>query len=255
VPNPRWTHDRKIARTLSGVVGVDEAGRGCLAGPVVSGCVILPADFFADTKNRKWVEHINDSKKFPESTREELFGRIGKLIADGKIFGATGSASVTEIEKHNIVGATCLAMQRAMKTASESSDGLWIPLLRQDCDLFSREMKEESRWVVLVDGRPMKRLPFKHEGLIKGDTLSLAVAMGSLLAKVTRDRMMHRINEEFPEYGFSSNKGYGTTVHLQALQTLGPTIHHRPRFLSNLLNESAVEEQGSPNEQTRLSFV
>ena len=255
MPNPRWTHDRKITRTLLGVVGVDEAGRGCLAGPVVSGCVILPAVFFTDAKNRKWVEDINDSKRFTESTREELFGRIGNLIADGRIFGATGSASVAEIEEHNIVGATCLAMQRAMETASENSDGLWVPLSRQGRDLFSRETKEESRWAVLVDGRPMKRLPFKHQGLIKGDSLSLAVAMGSLLAKVTRDRIMRRINEEFPEYGFSSNKGYGAPVHIHALQTLGSTIHHRPRFLRNFLNESAVEEQASPHEQTRLSFV
>ena len=255
MPNPRWTYDRQIARNLLGVVGVDEAGRGCLAGPVVSGCVILPAVFFTDAKNRKWVENINDSKKFTESTREELFGRIGKLIADGRIFGATGSASVAEIEEHNIVGATCLAMQRAMETASENSGGLWVPLSRQGRDLFSREMKEESRWAVLVDGRPMKRLPFKHQGLIKGDCLSLAVAMGSLLAKVTRDRIMHRINEEFPEYGFSSNKGYGAPVHIQALQTLGATIHHRPRFLRNLSNESAIEEKGSHHKQTRLSFV
>ena len=131
MPNPRWTYDRKLAKGRCGVVGVDEAGRGCLAGPVVAGCVILPADFFKDVKNRKTVDEINDSKQFHEEKRESLFLSIQQLIESRKIFGATGSASVSEIEKHNIVGATCLAMQRAMELVSQRSDKLWKPVISE----------------------------------------------------------------------------------------------------------------------------
>ncbi|MEL0005051.1 MAG: ribonuclease HII [Opitutales bacterium] len=253
MPNPRWTYDRKLAKGRCGVVGVDEAGRGCLAGPVVAGCVILPADFFKDSKNRNTVKEINDSKQFNEEKRESLFQDIQQLIESQKIFGATGSASVSEIEEHNIVGATCLAMQRAMELASQRSDKLWQPVISEGA-LFEDWDQLKNEWAVLVDGKPMKKLSYSHQGLVKGDTLSLAVAMASLLAKVTRDQLMKKLDLEFPDYGFASNKGYGAPVHLQALTNLGPTVCHRPRFLRNLLNEEEIE---SPAEdvQTQLSLI
>ena len=253
MPNPRWTYDRKLAKGRCGVVGVDEAGRGCLAGPVVAGCVILPAEFVKDAKNRHTVKEINDSKQFHEEKRESLFQRIQQLIESQKIFGATGSASVSEIEEHNIVGATCLAMQRAMEVVSQRSDKLWQPVtsegaLFEDCD------HPKNEWAVLVDGKPMKKLGYSHQGLVRGDTLSLAVAMASLLAKVTRDQLMKKLDLEYPDYGFASNKGYGAPVHLRALRKLGVTTYHRPRFLRNLLSE---EETKSPvkNIQTQLSLI
>jgi ribonuclease HII len=253
MPNPRWTYDRKLAKGRCGVVGVDEAGRGCLAGPVVAGCVILPTEFFKDPKNRNTVKEINDSKQFHEEKRESLFQRIQQLIESQKIFGATGSASVSEIEAHNIVGATCLAMQRAMELASQRSDKLWQPVISEGA-LFEDCDQPKNEWAVLVDGKPMKKLSYSHQGLVKGDTLSLAVAMASLLAKVTRDQLMKKLDLEFPDYGFASNKGYGAPVHLQALTNLGPTLCHRPRFLRNLLNEEEIE---SPAEdvQTQLSLI
>ena len=253
MPNPRWTYDRKLAKGRCGVVGVDEAGRGCLAGPVVAGCVILPADFFKDAKNRKTVDEINDSKQFNEEKRESLFQRIQQLIESQKIFGATGSASVSEIEAHNIVGATCLAMQRAMELASQRSDKLWKPVISEGA-LFEDCDHPKNEWAVLVDGKPMKKLSYSHQGLVKGDTLSLAVAMASLLAKVTRDQLMKKLDLEFPDYGFASNKGYGAPVHLQALRNLGPTICHRPRFLRNLLIEEEMESQAE-DVQTQLSLI
>ena len=253
MPNPRWTYDRKLAKGRCGVVGVDEAGRGCLAGPVVAGCVILPADFFKDSKNRKTVDQINDSKQFHEEKRETLFLSIQQLIESQKIFGATGSASVFEIEVHNIVGATCLAMQRAMKLASQRSDKLWKPVISEGA-LFEDCDQPKNEWAVLVDGKPMKKLSYSHQGLVKGDTLSLAVAMASLLAKVTRDQLMKKLDLEFPDYGFASNKGYGAPVHLQALTNLGPTIFHRPRFLRNLLTEEEIESPAE-NIQTQLSLI
>lgn len=253
MPNPRWTYDRKLAKGRCGVVGVDEAGRGCLAGPVVAGCVILPAEFFKDAKNRNTVKEINDSKQFHEEKRESLFQRIQQLIESQKIFGATGSASVSEIEEHNIVGATCLAMQRAMEVVAQRSDKLWQPVISEGA-LFEDFDQLKNEWAVLVDGKPMKKLSYSHQGLVKGDTLSLAVAMASLLAKVTRDQLMKKLDLEFPDYGFASNKGYGAPVHLQALTNLGPTVCHRPRFLRNLLNEEEIE---SPAEgvQTQLSLI
>jgi len=237
MPNPRWTHDRKLAKGRLGVVGVDEAGRGCLAGPVVAGCVILPEAFFSSAKHRTAVGKINDSKQFPEAERESLFERVKKLEKTGVLYGATGWASVEEIEEHNIVGATCLAMWRAMERASDKSGKRWIPRENRPPDLFDQAVHDSTNWAVLVDGRPMKKLPYAHDGLVKGDTLSLAVAMASLLAKVSRDRWMKELHEKFPLYDFASNKGYGAPIHLNALKEHGPTLHHRPRFLRNLLDQ------------------
>jgi ribonuclease HII len=254
MPNPRWTHDRKLVKGVPGVVGVDEAGRGCLAGPVVAGCTILPSSFFADSKNRKAVEKINDSKQFSEMERDILFQEIQSWIDEKKLFGATGSATIEEIEKHNIVGATCLAMQRAMEAASVKSEGLWLPSQTQEVDLFTQDVSKGSQWRVVVDGRSMKRLPIRHMGLIKGDTISLAVAMASLLAKVTRDQGMRQLDQQFPHYGFASNKGYGVPVHLKALEEHGITEHHRPRFLRNIMKEPKIL-QSNIFEQSRLSLA
>ncbi len=252
--NPRWTYDRKEAKRSLGIVGVDEAGRGCLAGPVVAGAVVLPAEFFLKASNRKACSEINDSKQFAEDRREELYAVILGLAERGELFWASGEASIEEIEAENIVGATCLAMKRAMDGASEKSQGLWSPEPKSEDDLFSNigSSTDVKRWVTRVDGRPMKRLPYEHTGLIKGDTISLAIAMGSLIAKVTRDRIMREFAEEFPDYDFASNKGYGAPNHLKALKESGSTRLHRPRFLRNLLlvSEQAKEEDS----QSQLSF-
>ena len=253
MPNPRWTHDRKLAKEQLGIVGVDEAGRGCLAGPVVAGAVIIPGAFFSRAKNRKLTEEINDSKQFDEPKREILFQRVMELAEQGELFGATGEASIEEIEEHNIVGATCLAMKRAMDDASDKSDGKWKPAKKESLELFEKQKDDTKNWSVLVDGRPMKKLPYEHEGLVKGDTKSLAIAMASMLAKVTRDRFMRQLHHEFPVFGFDSNKGYGAPVHLQALREQGPTVHHRPRFLRNLLPDADLGSES--REQSQLSFL
>ena len=255
MPNPRWTHDRKLAKEQLGVVGVDEAGRGCLAGPVVAGAVIIPASFFSEARNRKATEEMNDSKQFDEATREKLYERVKVLGQQEKIFTGTGQASVEEIEEHNIVGATCLAMTRAMKMASEASGGLWQPEEKSSLELFEKKNENQKSWSVLVDGRPMKKLPYQHNGLVKGDTKSLAIAMGSMLAKVTRDRMMRELHHKFPDFGFDCNKGYGAPVHLKALHKHGPTEHHRPRFLRNILSEQTGTVDSIDMEQSQLSLL
>jgi ribonuclease HII len=253
MPNPRWTHDRKLAKSRLGVVGVDEAGRGCLAGPVVAGAVILPCAFFGDAKNRKLTAEMNDSKQFDEKKRESLYSRVLELAENKALFGATGEASVEEIEEHNIVGATCLAMQRAMDKASLKYDGLWKPEPKSSLELFENNRVEDEGWIVLVDGRPMKKLPYEHAGLVKGDTKSLAIAMASMLAKVTRDRFMRKLHNQFPDFGFNSNKGYGAPVHLRALRECGPTEYHRPRFLRNLLLDGGSTSRNL--EQSQLSLL
>ena len=129
----------------------------------------------------------------------------------GELWFATGEASVAEIESENIVGGTCLAMGRAMDALAELSvRGLWKPRSKDEVaeGLFAIEgAASEPSWLVLVDGRPMKRLPYLHEGLVKGDTLSLSVAMASIAAKVTRDRLMARMAERYPEYDFRLQQG------------------------------------------------
>ena len=252
--NPRWTYDRKEAKRSLGIVGVDEAGRGCLAGPVVAGAVVLPAEFFLKAANRKACSEMNDSKQFGEVRREELYVVILRLAERGELFWASGESSVEEIESENIVGATCLAMKRAMGEVSVRSKGLWLPAPKSEDDLFSNlgSSADEPHWVVRVDGRPMKKLPYEHEGLVKGDTISVAISMGSLIAKVTRDRIMRKFAEEFPAYDFASNKGYGSPNHLKALKESGPTNLHRPRFLRNLL--SGTEEPKEEDSQSQLSF-
>ena len=206
---------------------------------MVAGCVILPQNFFSSAKNRKSVERVNDSKQFSEDDRYALVEKILCLEQVGALYGATGWATVREIEENNIVGATCLAMKRAMEEVARKSSGTWSPMQKCTHDLFEDTKSPSLKWAVLVDGRAMKRLPFEHDGLIKGDTLSLAISMASLLAKVSRDRFMKRLHKKFPQYSFDSNKGYGSPVHLEALRTHGPTSHHRRRFLRNLLNEKS----------------
>jgi ribonuclease HII len=249
--NPRWVFDRKEAKKAEGIVGVDEAGRGCLAGPVVAGAVILPSAFFRQARNREKTKDINDSKQFDEPKREMFYELVSKLGKEGQLFWGVGTASVEEIEEENIVGATCFAMARAMEQASIGSGGLWKPMLKMEENLFD-QASAPAGWVVRVDGRPMKRLPYDHQGLVKGDTLSIAVAMASMMAKVTRDRLLRALALDYPAYDFSSNKGYGSPKHLAALKEFGPTVHHRPRFLRNILSVRSDTDQG--NQQSQLSF-
>ena len=127
--------------------------------------------------------------------------------------------------------------------------------MKREDGLFDSQKKVDDFWIVSVDGRPMKRLPFEHEGIIKGDTFSLAIAMGSIIAKVTRDRQMKKLSHGFPHYDFSSNKGYGSPKHLRALDSEGPCVHHRPRFLRNILEKTDLDQRKDNDQQSQLSFL
>ncbi|MBI3707126.1 MAG: ribonuclease HII [Proteobacteria bacterium] len=197
---PDFAHER-AARGI--VAGIDEAGRGPLAGPVVAAAVVL------DRKRlpRDLRDAIDDSKKLSRLTRETIFVELRQLTRDGIVTIGIGAASRTEIDTINILQATFLAMRRAVARLG----------IAPDC--------------VLVDGnRAPPALGCRVTTLIGGDAASLSIAAASIVAKVVRDRAMMRLARRYPDYGWASNVGYGTAAHIAALGRLGPTPHHRLSF-------------------------
>jgi ribonuclease HII len=206
---PHYIYESRLLKTMEGpIAGVDEAGRGPLAGPVVAAAVIL--------QRGKVPKGLNDSKQVSEENREELFPRIMHMaIAVG-----VGEASVDEIDLINIRQATHLAMARAVRALSVSA-------------MFA-----------LVDGNDAPALPCPCDTLVDGDARSVSIAAASIIAKVTRDRMMRVLHEEHPHYGWVENKGYSTPKHLAALSKHGPCHHHRRSFapVHNILYPQALED-------------
>jgi len=187
------TPDSKI-NSLEFVVGVDEAGRGPLAGPVIAAAVILDP--------KKNIDGVMDSKKLSEKKREILFD----IICEEAIAYAIGRADVKEIDELNILQASLLAMQRAVNS------------------LHVKPAK------ALIDGNRCPQLYCPAEAIIKGDDKVPAISAASILAKVTRDREMFGYDEKYPGYGFAAHKGYGTKKHLAAIDELGITEIHRKSF-------------------------
>jgi ribonuclease HII len=183
------------ARGLKWIAGVDEAGRGPLAGPVAAAAVILPPDFTC--------HGLDDSKKITAKRREALFEIITQ---DPEIIWAVATADHEEIDRLNILRATHLAMRRAVEALAQTPD---------HC---------------LIDGLPVRDFPVSHDGIVKGDGLSRSIAAASIIAKVTRDRIMREIDQEFPQFDFAKHQGYGTKMHLEALRIHGPCRHHRRSF-------------------------
>lgn len=177
------------------VAGIDEVGRGPLAGPVVAAAVILPMGRSAI------FDGIADSKKLGAARRETLFDLLMSEAACG-----VGEASVEEIDDINILQAAMLAMRRAVEALPQPPDH------------------------ALVDGNRLPALPCPGDALVKGDARCRSIAAASIVAKVTRDRLMAALAAEFPGYGWERNAGYGTKEHLAALETLGVTPHHRRSF-------------------------
>lgn len=236
-----WSYDRSRLSGRIGLVGVDEAGRGALAGPVVAGAVFLPEAFFEDEAIRRAAAGIDDSKQLSAEQRERSYALVTSWEAEGRLSLATGSASVEEIEAFNILGATRLAMTRALEVLQERGRPAWRLEGSEADALFPLPLPGaavEAHPLVLVDGRPLKPFSYRHEAVVRGDGLSLAIAMASVAAKVTRDRLMAQLASEFECYGFANNKGYGTIQHREALLEEGPCPHHRLRFLSRIQVDS-----------------
>jgi ribonuclease HII len=192
---PHYIYESRLLKTMTGpVCGVDEAGRGPLAGPVVAAAVIL--------QKGRIPKGLNDSKQLSEEAREALFPQI----MDMAIAVGVGEASVDEIDLLNIRMATHQAMARAVRALSVAAQ------------------------FALVDGNDAPALPCKCDTLVDGDARSVSIAAASIIAKVTRDRLMRRLHDEHPGYNWHRNKGYGTPDHMAGLRARGVSIHHRRSF-------------------------
>ena len=191
-----WEIERELhAEGVGLICGVDEAGRGPLAGPVCAAAVILPPE--------AELPGLNDSKKLSEKKREQLFPEIQRLA----LAWSVAFASVEEIEERNILGATMLAMNRAISGLS----------LRPE--------------LALIDGNRNREIQVPSRCVVHGDARCASIAAASILAKVSRDRLMVELAREYPQYGFEQHKGYGTKAHYAALREYGPCPAHRPSFL------------------------
>ena len=191
-----WEIERELHKEGVGpICGVDEAGRGPLAGPVCAAAVILPPE--------AELPGLNDSKKLSEKKREQLFPEIQRLA----LAWSVAFASVEEIEERNILGATMLAMNRAISGLS---------------------LKPE---LALIDGNRNQEIQVPSRCVVHGDARCASIAAASILAKVSRDRLMVELAREYPQYGFDRHKGYGTRDHYAALREYGPCPAHRPSFL------------------------
>lgn len=182
------------------ICGVDEAGRGPLAGPVCAAAVILPPDTI--------IEGVNDSKKLSEKKREELFD----VVIDTALAYCIAFGSVEEIEEHNILATTMMTMKRAVEGLSIKAD------------------------YAIIDGNRMPELDIPGNYVVKGDANSMSIAAASILAKVSRDRLMLEYAKEYPQYFFEKHKGYGTKLHNEMILKYGPSKIHRMSFLKKLLN-------------------
>lgn len=188
------------------VIGVDEVGRGPLAGPVVAAAVS-----FKNNLDEDWWEQITDSKKLSLKKRDYLYEQILK-----NSLYSFGVASVEEIEQLNILQASLLAMHRAVDD-----------LLKQS---------NHSNTFVLIDGRNIiPNLPVKQESIVRGDSVVHSIAAASVIAKVYRDNLMQQLAEQFPNYGLEKHKGYGTKFHIEAIRKHGLSIIHRPSFCTNFI--------------------
>ncbi len=195
----------------STVMGIDEAGRGPLAGPVFAAAVSVPLDAAADLLAGPWAA-INDSKKLSEKRRDAL---AEVIKATPSCTWTVASASALEIDQLNILRATHLAMRRAALALAEK--------------LTPHEPRNTS-FAILVDGLAVPTLPFPSQNVVKGDAKSLFIAAASILAKTSRDAYCREMETKYPGYGFAVHKGYPTAAHMEALNRLGPCPEHRQSF-------------------------
>ena len=194
-----WELENELYESgVATLCGVDEAGRGPLAGPVCAAAVILPRGLV--------IPGLNDSKKLSEKRREQLYGEICEKAEAW----AAAFASVEEIEELNILGATYLAMNRAIAALGATPE------------------------LALIDGNRANGVEHNCKCVVGGDGKCADIAAASIIAKVTRDRLMYELDEKYPGYGFAKHKGYGTAAHYAAIRELGPCEAHRPSFLRKM---------------------
>jgi ribonuclease HII len=227
--------DLKQISGFESLIGVDEAGRGALAGPVVAAAVVVNQAFLEGRWAVAKAGRVNDSKQLTSADRAELFAEFEELAAQGQIYANPGAADVGEIETLNILGATKLAMRRALEGICPPS--ALAPKNQPDLFASAEEVANFTPTVsahIVVDGLRLKNFPYPHTPLVNGDARSLCIAMASIVAKVTRDRLMDALDAEHPGYGFTQHKGYGTEEHRDAVLRLGRCPQHRTLFLRKL---------------------
>ena len=208
------------------VMGIDEAGRGPLAGPVFTAAVSVPLDAAADLLSGPWAA-INDSKKLSEKRRDEL---AEVIKATPSCTWAVASASALEIDQLNILRATHLAMRRAALALAEKLTPHAPPTTSHEPRTTNHEPRTTSPYRILVDGLAVPSLPFPSQNVVKGDAKSLFIAAASILAKTSRDAYCREMEAKYPGYGFAVHKGYPTAAHMEALNRLGPCPEHRQSF-------------------------
>ncbi len=241
--------DRRRGADRPGIAGVDEAGRGSLAGPVVAAAVWLDGGFYADAACLRRVRGANDSKELTAPQREDLRGRIEELRAEGKLRVAWAQGSVVEIAAQNILGATRTAMARCLAELDASArPARPFAAAGTEGELFG--FGDTKAVLVLVDGLPLRPFAWAHEAVKQGDGKSLAIALASIVAKVERDRLMAGLDARFPAYGFAAHKGYGVPEHVEAIRAHGPCPEHRDLFLRKIL----AGEEPPGDEQAEFGF-
>ncbi len=201
-----WQYEKELFNEGINVIGgVDEVGRGPLVGPVVTACVVLPKDFV--------LEGLTDSKKLTEKKRDKFYD----YIVNNAVAYAVGECSPEEIDKYNILEATKIAMKRAI-------------------DKVNKQIKVDY---VLIDGNMKFDFDYKYKSIVKGDYKSISIAAASVVAKVTRDRMMYELDKKYPMYGYGKHKGYPTKAHLEAINKYGLIDGYRKSYgpVQEILNK------------------
>jgi ribonuclease HII len=204
--NARIIFDQEMLADGAHLIGVDEAGRGPLAGPVIVCGTRISCDFLQQIANFSRLSWVDDSKKLSSAKREALFRDLFELRKQGFIRFTVASRGHEMIDKINILEATIAAMG----------------------DVIARLISPGTK--VLIDGNPLKHLQFHHFGIVKGNSKSFCIAMASIIAKVTRDRIMDFFGKKYPQYGFEKHKGYGTAAHIAAIGRYGLSPIHRKTF-------------------------
>ncbi len=249
--NSLLKYDKSFLENSGGIIGIDEAGRGAFAGPVVAGAVWLSQEFYNSSRKLKEIKLINDSKKLTALQRQEIFQCIKGWEAKGLIKFTWAESSVLEIENYNILRASKLAMKRALQNVLKEMPEEFRVKEIYDLELWDRldEENKTAQAKILIDGLPLKPFEYPHLAIVEGDGKSLAIATASIIAKVNRDRLMVGLAEKYLGYGFEYHKGYGTPFHRDALIQKGSTEIHRKKFLRNLLNQTFEEESECHNPQ------
>ncbi len=216
------------------VVGVDEVGRGPLAGPVTACAVAINRECFTRIIEQRWSARITDSKKLKESERNDIAKEFWAFSKDSLICVSLQSIAPSIIDEINILEATKQAMRQCLEAIEYTASMPVLPTFIPSKLELTGEDAFTGKVATLIDGLPLKAFPYEHRALVKGDSRSLVIGLASILAKVHRDQYMEKLSEKYPQYGWSQNKGYGTAKHREAILQFGATPEHRKSFLRNL---------------------